>query len=256
MTLSTVPRLTAPAAATTLGLWCHAWQAGASADAVLDVLAEIGMRAGVRADSTGAAARSGLPGPGEPSGAVSDLLPVLRRGGAAQLLTPVPGDVRGLPPGGDIIGPALDFGAVVVLPDVGIGLVPVDGLWRAYECARPHPALEMRDATRLVDAAVADATRLLARAEVASNRGNPREAMRRAAAAHAVAAPPGLGSAATALLDRATTLAALLTVAAGHDTAAVTGRQTDLVDRALAPLHTAVREARRTVVATAASIGT
>lgn len=252
MTLSTTPELSGAAAATTLALWCSALQSGASADAVLDVFGEIGLRAGVRAATTEVARRSGLPGPGEPSANPAELLPVIRHGGAAALVAPAPGDVRGLPVGGAIVGPALESGGVVALPTAGIGLVPIDGQWRAFECGRPHPTLSVAEATGLVDEAVSAATHLLVRADVASNRGNPRDALRRAVSSQAAIVPPGLAHAAATLLDRATTLAAMLTVAAAHDTAAVTAHQTALVGAALAPLHTAVREARRTAVAAAA----
>jgi hypothetical protein len=178
-----------------------------------------------------------------------DLLGLLRRGGPPALLLPVPGDLRGLPPGGDIVLPALDAGAVVVLPDAGIGLVPVDGQWRALGCGPAHATLTVAEATRLVDDAVAEATRALATADLASSRGNPREAVRRAIIGMAVDTPAGTPAAASSLLAKATTLAALLAVAAGHQTAAVTGRQLATVDDALAPLRSAVREARRTAVA-------
>lgn len=251
MTTSTAPRLAPPAAATTLALWCCAWQAGARPDEVLGVLGEIGMRAGVRAGSADAAARSGLPGPGEPSGPLADLLPLMRRGGHPQLVVPIPGDVRGLPPGGDIVAAALDCGAAVVLPDAGIGLVPADGQWRAYACGTPHRALDLHEAAAQVADAIAHATTALARADLASARGNPRAALERTTREHQVIAPPGLDAAVAALLDRATLLAALLSVAATHDAGIATARQAEQLGSALAPLQSAVREARRTVVASA-----
>lgn len=244
-----VTRRTGPAAATTLALWCAAWQGGASVDTVLGVLHEIGLRAGVRAATTESARRSGLPGPGEASAGSAELLPVLARGGAAALVTPVPGDLRGMPPRGAVVGPALQAGAVVVLPDAGLGLVPLSGLWQVFECEGEHPALSVAEAIRVVDAAVSEATRLLRRADVAHDRGHPRGALRLAAEAQEVITPPGLESAVLVLLERAALLAAMLTVAAGHDTAAVTARQVQLVDAALAPLQVAVRQARRTAVA-------
>jgi len=237
-------------AATTLALWAAAWRGGASADGVLDALGRTGIRAGVRAGSTDAAERSGLPGPGLASAAAVDLLGLLRRGGPPALVLPVPGDLRGLPPGGDVVLPALDAGAVVVLPDAGVALVPVDGHWRALECSPAHATLTLAEATWLVDEAVTEATRALASADLASSRGNPREAVRRAILDRAVDTPAGMPSGASSLLAKATTLDALLTVAAGHETAAVTSAQLATVDDALAPLRSAVREARRTAVAT------
>ncbi len=236
-------------AAVTLALWAAAWQSGASADRVLDALDDAEVRAGVRAGSVEASERSGLPGPGEPSGGPVELLTLLRRGGPPGLVLPVPGDLRGLPPRGEIVLPALDAGAVVVLPEAGVGLLPVAGQWRALPCGPAHPALPLPDATQLVDGAVADATRALAAADVASSRGNPREAVRRAILIEAVDGPPGTPSPASSLLAKATTLSALLVVAAEHQTGAVTSRELAVVDDALSPLRSAVREARRTAVA-------
>jgi len=255
MSTSDHPRATGAGvrAATTLALWAAAWRGGASADQVLEALGGTGVRAGVRAGSAGAAALSGLPGPGLPSASAVDLLGLLRRGGPPALLLPVPGDLRGLPPGGDIVLPALDAGAVVVLSDAGVALVPVDGHWRALECGQGHPTLSMAEAMLLVDDAVTEATRALASADLASSRGNPREAVRRSIIDRAVDTPPGIPSGASSLLAKATTLDALLTVAAGHETAAVTSAQLATVDDALSPLRSAVREARRTAVAATVS---
>lgn len=235
-------------AAITLALWAAAWQSGCSADRVLDALGSTGIRAGVRAGSAEAAALSGLPGPGESSAGSVELLGLLRRGGTPALVLPIPGDVRGLPPGGDIVLPALDAGAVVVLPAAGVGLVPAVGQWRAMPCGPVHQTLGLPEATQLVDGAVADATRALTAADLASSHGNPREAVRRMILAEAVDTPPGMPSPASSLLAKATTLSALLAVAAGHDTAAATSRELAVVDGALTPLRSAVREARRTAV--------
>lgn len=66
--------------------------------------------------------------------------------------------MRGLPPGGEITIPALDVGAVVVLPEHEVGLIPMDGHWRAYPCSAVHPALPEADARRLVAEALREAT--------------------------------------------------------------------------------------------------
>jgi hypothetical protein len=240
-------------AATTLALWAASWQVGSSADHVLAALDGTGFRAGVRAGSACAAEASGLPGPGEPSAGTVDLLGLLRRGGRPALLLPVSGDLRGMPAGGDVVIPALDAGAAVVLPDAGVALVPTDGHWRAFRSGPPHPTLGMGEVTQLVDGAVTDATRTLATADISSSQGNPREAVRRAILAEAVDTPPGMPPAAASLLAKSITLAALLAVAAGHTTAAVTSREMAVVDDALHPLGSAVREARRTAVAATVS---
>jgi hypothetical protein len=240
-------------AATTLALWAASWQAGQSADHVLAALDGTGVRAGVRAGSPAAAEASGLPGPGRPSAGMVDLLALLRRGGAPALLLPVPGDLRGLPVGGDIVVPALDAGAAVVLPEAEVALIPADGQWRAFRCTPAHPTLALGEVTELVDGSVTEATRALASADIGSAQGNPREAVRRAILAESVDTPPGMPPAAASLLAKSITLAALLTVAAGHTTAAVTSREMAVVDDALHPLGSAVREARRTAVAVTAT---
>ena len=89
-------------AATTLALWAAAWQGGASADDVLSAIDDSGHRAGVRAATAEIADATGLPGPGWPSAGSAALLPVLREGGPAELLLPYPGDLRGLPLGGEL----------------------------------------------------------------------------------------------------------------------------------------------------------
>ncbi len=270
-------------AAITLALWTAAWQAGCSADQLLGALGRIGVRAGVRAASAAAAAVSGAPGPGERSGTLVDLLVPLRGGGPARLLLPVPGDLRGLPVAGEVTAWALDAGAAVVLPQSALALVPVEGQWRIFACDPPgkavhpalgaaeavhpalgaaeavhpalgaaeavHPALGAAEAVARIDEAVTDAARALAAAEVARPQPDPRGALDRAIAARAVEVPPGMPAAAASLLAKATRVAALLHVARPDRTAAVTGREFRLVGDALAPLESAVREARRTAVA-------
>lgn len=237
-------------AATTLALWSAAVAGGASADAAIDALSAAGMPHGARTASPRAAeALPELPGPGEPHSGHSDLLAFVRRGGPADLVLPMPGDLRGLPTGGEITLPALDAGAVVVLPDHGVGLVPAHGHWRAYPCGPAHAALAERDARALVEGAIADATAALARADVARGAGDPRDRLRRLIVAEDVDTPRGMPPAASALLAQSITLHALLQVAFTHETAAATVRDLHAVDAALAPLAAAVRESRRTAVA-------
>jgi hypothetical protein len=250
------PRPASPLrAATTLALWSAAVAGGDSADAAIDALTAAGMPHGARSASPKAAASlpdlTGLPGPGEPHSGLAELLALVRRGGPAELVLPVPGDLRGLPPRGEIALPALDAGAVVVLPERGIGLVPAGGHWRAFPCGPAHRALAERDARALVDGAIAEATAALARADVARSAGNPRERIRRLILDEEVTLPRRTPPAASALLAQSLTLHALLRVAFTHETAAATVRDLHAVDAALAPLAAAVRESRRTAVAMA-----
>ncbi len=240
-------------AATTLALWTAAWQGGQPSDDVLAAIDAVGHRAGVRAGSAAAAAASGLPGPGARSASTAELLPVLRNGGMPVLVMPVAGDLRGLPVGGDILLPALDAGAVVVLTGIGIALLAMDSQWRAFRCTAVHPAPSLELAQHQLDVAVAGATRLLTAADLAQESGEPRERIKSAMLAEAVDCPPGTDRSACQLLARVISLQAVLSVAADHRTAAVTSRELAVVDDALSPLAVAVRDGRRAAVAVAAA---
>ncbi len=238
-------------AATTLALWGAAWQGGAPADDVLSAIDDAGHRAGVRAATSDIADTTGLPGPGWPSAGSSALLPVLREGGAAELLLPYPGDMRGLPLGGELTVAALDAGALVVLPTADIALVPSDGQWRAYRCTNRHPALGLAEAHEMLDAAVGRATRSLTALDVARGSDTAREQVRRVMLDEAISCPPGTPAAASALLATSISLHALLAVASSQDTAAVTSYEMAAVDDVLRPLAIAIRESRRAAVAAA-----
>lgn len=245
------PAFSALRATSTLALWGAALAAGTSPDAVLDQLNEPGMPVGVRAHTTGIARQCGIPGPGEAHGSSTDLLSLLRRGGPAGVLLPVPGDVRGLPVGGEVTRPALEAGALVTFRESGIALVPTVGHWRVYHCDVEHPTLSERDVRRIVDDALRESSDVVSRADVARSAGHPREAIRREILREEIPLPRGVPHASAELLARSITLQAVFAVASRHETAAVTARQLDTVPRALAPLTAAVRESRRTAIALA-----
>ncbi len=239
-------------AATTLALWAAARIGGRSTDDVLTAVDRAGHRVGVRAASTEVADATGLPGPGSPTAGSMALLPLMDRGGVPDLLLPTAGDLRGLPPYGDITVPALDAGAVVVFPDLEIGVVPTDGQWRVHRCTGSLRTLTVSEANGEIDGAMADATRSLTAVDIARGSEKVRETVRRRMLDEAVDVPPGSPSAASALLAKVISLEALLAVAAGHETAAVTSRELAVVDDALRPLTVAVRAGRRSAVAAAA----
>ena len=241
-------------AATTLALWAAASQGGASADDVLSAIDDAGHRAGVRAATSEIAAATGLPGPGWPSAGSAALLPLLREGGAAELLLPYPGDMRGLPIGGELTVAGLEAGALVVLPANGIALVPSDGQWRAYACSTNHQALGLGEAHEMLDSAVGRATRSLTALDVARGSDSAREQVRRVMLEEAVTCPPGTPPAASALLATSISLHALLAVANAQDTAAVTSYEMAAVDDVLRPLAIAIRESRRAAVAAAVRV--
>lgn len=245
-------------AATTLALWAAAWQGGASADDVLEAIDDPDHRAGARAADAAVAEATALPGPGAASAGTAALLPLLRDGGAPELLLPRPGDLRGLPPGGPAAVAGLDSGAAVRLPGSGLLFIPGAGQWRVFDGPIGHGSsaggsapLDIPVAHDVLDEAMTRATRVLTALDVARGSDQAREQVRRIMLREAVHTPPGTPSAASSLLATAISLGALLAVATRQETAAVTSGQVARVDDALRPLVDAVAQARRAAVATA-----
>ncbi len=222
-------------AATTLALWGAARVGGLPGDETLRGIDGSGYRAGVRAADGEVATRTGLPGPGERSAPAAALLALFTRGGTPELLLPSAGDLRGLPPGGAVVVPALDAGAMVVLPDIEIGLVPRDGQWRAYPCTGRVMPLTLSEAQYLIDTAMQAATRDLVNADVARGADTVRERVREVMLAEAVDTPPDMPRRASALLAKVISLQALLEVAEKHETARRDERRTRHGGRCAAP---------------------
>jgi hypothetical protein len=118
-----------------LSIWANAWLAGAAApDDVLDALSQWAPRHSVTAYDSVAAGRTGLSWPDLTDAGAVSLLQTLRtsagRGGAAPVIgvaLPVPGDVRGLPPGTQFQRDAVAAGEALITagdPAEAIGLVP------------------------------------------------------------------------------------------------------------------------------------
>ena len=119
-----------------LTLWTNAWLAGQAApDDVLDALSQWAPRHSVTAYDGVAAQRTGLPWPDvNDAGAVSLLQTVRTAAGRPTvpgptlgIVLPVPGDVRGLPPGTTFGRDAVAAGEAVLVRaerDAPIGLVP------------------------------------------------------------------------------------------------------------------------------------
>ncbi|MGE2728259.1 hypothetical protein ACQI4F_02180 [Mycolicibacterium vaccae] len=117
-----------------LSVWANSWLAGAAApDDVLDALSQWAPRHSVTAYDSTAAERTGLAWPDlDDVGSVS-LLQTMRtaagpRTGAPviSVALPVPGDVRGLPPGTQFGRDAIAAGEAILVanPAGGVGLVP------------------------------------------------------------------------------------------------------------------------------------
>ncbi|WNG89938.1 hypothetical protein C6A87_012830 [Mycobacterium sp. ITM-2016-00317] len=117
-----------------LSVWANAWLAGAAApDDVLDALSQWTPKHSVTAYDSVAAERTGLSWPDLDEAASMSLLQTVRtvagRGvpqPSIALTLPVPGDVRGLPPGTQFGRDAVTAGEAVIVngADGAIGLVP------------------------------------------------------------------------------------------------------------------------------------
>ncbi len=246
-------------AATLLAVWGAAHRSGvAGADQVLGQLASAGRTAGVRAADAGTAQRIDIPGPGQAGAGTIALLELTRRGGLPQLVLPVPGDLRGLPPQSPCLVAALDAAAAVLLPDLQIAVVPGEGHWRVFGApglvdlvpkASGGPSLF--EAEVELDRAIRDATARLTRLDVARESAEVRAKVAAAMRDGAVDLPSGSGRGhrhGSAMLAKVVSLEALLQVAGSHETAAVSRFELASVDDALRPLAHAVRMGRLAAV--------
>ena len=231
-------------AAGRVAVWATAWLTGrASYDAALDaLLGETAHRV------------VGLPGTDE-AVPLGWALSALRGLGEQrlQLVLPVPGDTRGLPPLPGLIALALESGQAVTGRRVALvpeELGPEAVSWTAFDLAGAPPtppAVEgtLRSVSGALDLAVGDAARTLASLDLA--RWNPEVPGLLAGLARATTAP-GLpddhDQLALSVLGRAQRLSRVLDLAmADAPGAAVTHAQAAARDSALRPLADAVREA-------------
>ncbi|MGH3781708.1 MAG: hypothetical protein ACRDRO_14075, partial [Pseudonocardiaceae bacterium] len=139
-----------PCPSATFTVWASAWLHGCAApDAVIDGLHTwAGLHEVVAVDEA-TARQLDLPAPEEAPTSVVGLLAAARRAGAGvgQLLLPVPGDVRGLPPEGPLAAAALLSGEVAVFTGAELGAVPntvAEGVlrWTVFADGRLSPAPE------------------------------------------------------------------------------------------------------------------
>jgi len=215
----------------------------------------------VAADET-TARQLDLPTPDAVPTSVVGLLAAARRAGAGagQLLLPVPGDVRGLPPEGSLATAALGSGEVAVFIGAEMAVVPnavADGVlrWTVFIAGPLPPAPEpaLVDAEHGLRGAVRQAATTLVELDVARHRPGVRAEIAETLE-HRVRPPWPEGTPARALrvLEQADEVEAILRVA---DTDSLGGAVSASVaaarSAALRPLFTAVREARRSAVAEA-----
>ncbi len=117
-----------------LSLWANSWLAGAAApDDVLDALSLWTPRHSVTAYDSVAAERTGLSWPDLDDAPAVSLLQTVRTAAgsigsqpAITLALPIPGDVRGLPPGTQFGRDAIAAGEAILIgpPEAMVGLVP------------------------------------------------------------------------------------------------------------------------------------
>jgi hypothetical protein len=252
-----------PCPSATLTVWASAWLHGSAApDAVIDGLHTwAGLHEVVAADEA-AARQLDLPAPGAVPTSVVGLLAVARRAGAGagQLLLPVPGDVRGLPPEGPLAAEALRSGEVAVFTGAELAVVPdavADGVlrWTVFLAGPLPPAPEpaLVDAEHGLRGAVRQAATTLVELDVARHRPGVRAEIAETLE-HRVRPPWPEGTPARALrvLEQADEVEAILRVADTDNLGgAVSASVAAARSAALRPLFTAVREARRSAVAEA-----
>ena len=270
-----------------LSIWANAWLAGAAApDDVLDALSQWTPRHSVTAYDAAAAERTGLPWPDlDDAGGVS-LLQTMRTATRAAdshpaiaLALPVPGDVRGLPPGTQFGRDAITAGEAIIVgpPGAAIGLVPdfeypdspeaEDDFefefepelcalsWTAYSLsAAPAPEqldlgeaeYGLRDAVR----AAADALGALRAGAPGGEIADPRRLVEQvldSTRAHRI--PDHAPTRAVRVLENAAHVDAIITVSSGLIPSGLqSSSEVQLASEALRPLNSVVRSARLAAV--------
>ncbi|UXA20276.1 hypothetical protein [Mycobacterium sp. SMC-4] len=268
-----------------LSVWANSWLAGAAApDDVLDALSQWAPKHSVTAYDSVAAERTGLTWPDlEDSGSVS-LLQTLRTASgprtsapAISVALPVPGDVRGLPPGTQFGRDAITAGEAVLVahPDGAVGLVPdfeysddsdsecgeefeaeLSALsWTVYslDTVGHHPHYELGEAEYLLRDAVRSAADTLVALRSGTSGGevaDPRalvEQVLESVLAHRI--PDHAPTRAVRVLENAAHVDAIISVSSGLIPIGLqTSSEAQLAGDALRPLISVVRSARLAAV--------
>ncbi|BBX16739.1 hypothetical protein CRI77_02885 [Mycolicibacterium duvalii] len=268
-----------------LSVWANSWLAGAAApDDVLDALSQWAPTHSVTAYDSVAAERTGLAWPDlDDVGSVS-LLQTMRTASSPRttssvisVVLPVPGDVRGLPPGTQFGRDAVTAGEAILVapPDGAVGLVPdfeysedadaagddefeaeLSALaWTVYSFdAVPHtPHFDLGEAEYLLRDAVrsaADAMGALRAGTSGSELGDPRalvEQVLETMLAHRI--PDHAPTRAVRVLENAAHVDAIITVSSGLIPIGLqSSSEVQLAGDALRPLISVVRSARLAAV--------
>lgn len=244
----------------TFAVWCSAWLNGrAAADDVLDALSSWGLLHEVAAADEAAAEALALPDAGAPPAAAAHLLGGLRKLGAtrAHLVLAAAGDARGLGGGGPFTTGALDAGEGVLLPEIGIGIVPTAPAdqvmrWTVHRTAHTDPGvgLGLGDAEHALLEQMRSSTGTLAALDVARARPDAHQVLRaKLKATPRLDWPAGMPGRALRVLQRAEEVSAIVALADDDDPgAAVSASAATRRSEALRPLASSVREARRAAI--------
>ncbi|MGE2834506.1 hypothetical protein [Mycobacterium sp. SMC-4] len=268
-----------------LSVWANSWLAGAAApDDVLDALSQWAPKHSVTAYDSTAAERTGLAWPDlDDAGAVS-LLQTMRTaagrgtsGPAISVALPIPGDVRGIPPGTQFGRDAITAGEAILVtnPHGAVGLVPdfeypadpdleaddefeveLSALsWTVYSLEHvahtPHVELgeaeyQLRDAVR----SAADALGTLRAGASGSEVADPRmlvEQVLESVLVHRI--PDHAPTRAVRVLENAAHVDAIITVSSGLIPSGLqSSSEVQLAGDALRPLISVVRSARLAAV--------
>jgi hypothetical protein len=244
-----------------LAVWSSAWLSGAAAaDDVLDALQDWAELHEVVTADERLASTLEIPVRGEAGGSPAALLAALRRSGAvnAELVMPVPGDVRGLGGASRFASEALRAGEAVVVD--GLGIVPErvgEGIirWVVFEIDRttPTPNVPIGEAEHELTGAMRVAAGMLIELGVAKQRAGVREELQARVAERTKARwPDGMPQRALRVLQRAAEVAAILELAMEDEPGgALSASAAHKRAEALRPLFHAVRTARCAAVADA-----
>ncbi|MDT5008018.1 MAG: hypothetical protein QOJ24_5194 [Mycobacterium sp.] len=264
-----------------LSVWANAWLAGAAApDDVLDALSQWAPRHSVTAYDAVAAGTTGLPWPDVNHFGTMSLLQTLRTAAgvpvgapAISVVLPVPGDVRGLPPGTQFQRDAVTVGEAIIInggpTSPAVGLVPdfeyddsdgydeseeaeVAGLsWTVYSLPQVPIAehVDLGDAEFALRSAVRSAADALGalRAEAGGlDVADPRklvEQVMESSGQHR--APDHAPSRALRVLENAAHIDAIVTVSSGLMPIGLqSSSEAQIANEALRPLSAVVRSAR------------
>ena len=256
-----------------LSVWANAWLAGRAApDDVLDALMAWAPSHSVTAYDAVAAGRTGLPWPDLDDGGAMSLLQTVRtaagsspqEGPAITVAMPIPGDVRGLPPGTQFAADALAVGEAVLISGPGgdgVGLVPdfeVDDddevalpcslSWSVYSVPQSTPAdhPDLGEAEHALRTAVRSAAEALGSLELLAGDADPRALVAEVleAGGHH-RAPDHAPERAVRVLSTAAHVDAIITVSSGLTPIGTQSSSEALIaDGALRPLSSVVRTAR------------